>query len=106
MVGAPESTPAQFARMAGAPVVHAAQAGNLGRSRPDEGDAHPSHYLGQAQRPANPKTYLGGPRGVWVKLKQSDMLSAEPSRWLIDGRPKFSSQNFTMLTKECSVFEI
>src|SRR5271167_2360532 len=50
--------------------------------------------------------YLGAPSGVWVKSKQSDMLSAEPSRWLIDGTPKFSSQNFTMLTKECRVFEI
>ena len=50
--------------------------------------------------------YFGGPSGFWVKSKQSDMLSAEPSRWLIDGTPKFSSQNLTMLTKECSVFEI
>ena len=54
----------------------------------------------------HPTAYLGGLRGFWVKSKQSYMLSAEPSRWLMDGTPKFSSQNFTMLTRECSVFEI
>jgi hypothetical protein len=36
--------------MLGVPVVHAAQAGSfLGRSWPVEGDAYPSHYLGEAQ---------------------------------------------------------
>jgi hypothetical protein len=30
--------------------------------------------------PVSSTTYLGGPSGVWVKSKQSDMLSAEPSR--------------------------
>jgi hypothetical protein len=52
------------------------------------------------------RAYLGAPRGVWAKSKQSDMLSAELSRWLIDRTPKFSSQNLTMLTKESRVFEM
>lgn len=32
------------------------------------------------QRPTSPAIYLGGPSGGCVKSKQSDMLSAEPSR--------------------------
>jgi predicted amidohydrolase len=45
-----KATPARFARMLGVPVVHAAQAGSfVGRSWPIEGDAYPSHYLGEAQ---------------------------------------------------------
>src|SRR5262249_11925929 len=68
--------------------------------------ARQPHKTSQFQQPMSPTTYLGGSSGVWVKSKQSDILSAEPSRWLIDGTPKFSSQNLRMLTKECSVFEI
>ena len=68
--------------------------------------ARQPHKTSPFQQPMSPTTYLGGPSGVWVKSKQSDILSAEPSRWLIDGTPKFSSQNLRMLTKECGVFEI
>jgi predicted amidohydrolase len=45
-----KATPARFACMLGVPVVHAAQTGTfVGRSWPVEGDAYPSHYLGEAQ---------------------------------------------------------
>jgi predicted amidohydrolase len=45
-----KATPSRFARMLGVPVVHAAQAGSFtGRSWPVEGEAYPSHYLGEAQ---------------------------------------------------------
>ena len=50
--------------------------------------------------------YLGGPSGVCVKSKQSAILSAEPSRLLIRATPKFSSQNFTILTKEWRTLEM
>jgi len=45
-----KATPSRFAKMLGVPVVHAAQAGNfIGQSWPDQGDAYPSHYLGETQ---------------------------------------------------------
>ena len=105
----PASATGRASNAVGAPSPFTFQREHMGTTAPTVvGGQSARSRIKQAhvQQSMSPTTYLGGPSGVWVKSKQSDMLSAKPSRWLIDGTPKFSSQNFTTLTKECSVLEM